>query len=118
MGDGGQVGLDALQVADGVEQEVASVDLLAPALLLARELAFGGRPLQLAEVLLLLHQAQGGGQVVAHEDGGEAELGQEVLVHRIGLGQLLLAEAKPPADALGGEVEQALVDDVAGMLEV
>src|SRR5688500_19196205 len=60
MGDGGQVGLDALQVADGVEQEVASVDLLAPALLLARELAFGGRPLQLAEVLLLLHQAQGG----------------------------------------------------------
>ena len=39
-------------------------------------------------------------------------------MHRIGLGQLLLAEAEPAADALGGEVEQALVDDVAGMLEV
>ena len=53
MGDGGEVGFDPFQVADGIQQEAAGVDLPA-AVLQARELALGGGALQLAKALLLL----------------------------------------------------------------
>ena len=42
----------------------------------------------------------------------------QVLVHRLQLGQFPPGEAQPAAHPLGGEGEQALVDDVAGLLEI
>ena len=89
VGDGGKVRLDPLQLAHDVELQAASLDSLAPCLD-PRELGLGRGPLEFTEPLLFLHQAQGRVQVLAHEDGGgEAELRQKMLVHRLELGEFV-----------------------------
>ena len=85
----------------------------------AGEMPLGRDALQLAELLLLRDEAARGVDVARHEDGDrEPQMILQLRIHRVDLRQALRRQAELQPQALGGELGDVLVDDVADMLEV
>ena len=119
VGGGRDVGLDALQVAHDVELHAAGLDGGGVAVTDALEMALGCDALELAELLLLGDEPSAAFRSPPMEDrDGELHVIDQALVHGIDLGQALGGELQPVLDALGPELLEVLVDDVADMLEV
>ena len=79
----------------------------------------GDRTFEIAESLLLGDEPAGGADVLEHQHGSrKLQMLQELPVHTGDVVQAVLRQAQVILDALGGELHQVLVDDVAHMLEI
>ena len=85
----------------------------------APQMIVGGGLLQIPHAVLLRQQRAGRMQVAHHEHARrQMQIVQQVLMHVRDFLQALRREAQPLLDLLGGDLAQALVQDVADVLEV
>ncbi len=90
---------------------------LAGAQLLEMPLRHGA--LEIAEALLLGDQPARRADILEHQHrSGQMQVLEQLAVHLVDLREAVLRQAKVVLDALGGELHQVLVDDVARMFEV
>ena len=110
---------DALQIAGNVDMERAGLDALRSAFPKTPQMVLGRGLLQVAHAVLFHEQRARRVMVTQHEHaGGEVKIVEQALVHIGDFLQTFLREAEPLLDLLGSNLAQALVQDVADVLEV
>ena len=119
IGGGGDMGVDALEVAQHVEMQRAGLDALDPPGADAGEMSFGRARFEIAKNLLFAKQTAGGARVVGHEYRGRGvHVADEPFEHRADFRLALDRKGEAALEPLGGDRHQIVLDDVAGMLEV
>src|ERR1700726_4564950 len=111
--------VDPFEVAHDVEQELAHFNGLCPVSARPSEVLFGCTRFDLSKDLLFAEELAGRARVFGHEYGrGRPCVADQPVHHFTDLLPAGFREADATFDALGGKRHQALLDDIAGMLEV
>src|SRR5258707_2301388 len=111
--------VDPFEVEHDVEEELAHFNGLCPVSARPSEVFFGSTRFDLSKDLLFAEELAGRARVFGHEHGRcRPCVADQSVYHFADLLPADFREADAPFDALGGKRHQALLDDIAGMLEI